>query len=257
MAQTDGLWRRYKEKGDIEARERLILAYAHLAKYVVDRMHLRPSAAMGCEDLVGHAVVGLIDAVQRFDPARDVKFETYALPRIRGAVLDAIRGQDWIPRSVRSSEQELRRALAELEGRLGRPPTDAETAEMMGVGIDRLHEVLADVGQAAMLSLEELMLYGEEGGGQDILSSAPDSASDPILAAELEERKQLLADAVGRLPERERLVISLYYKEGLTFKEIAQVLGVTESRACQLHSKAVVRLHGKLARHADLMLAAA
>ena len=257
MSQEDKLWQRYKLQGDLQAREQIILAYAHLAKYVLDRMHVRPSAAIGYDDLLGYAIVGIIDAVEKFDPSRDVKFETYALARIRGAVLDAIKSLDWIPRSVRASEQELRRTLARLEAELGRPATDEETAEAMGIGVDKLNEILAGVGQTAILSLEELMLYGDEAAIGSGLGSSVDFASDPFLAAEMEERKHLLARAIGELPEREKLVVSLYYSEGLTFKEIAQVLGVTESRICQLHSKAVVRLHGKLARHADLMLAAA
>lgn len=255
MSHVDGLWRRYKSRNDPQAREQIILAYAHLAKYIVDRMPVRPSPVMSYDDLLGHAIVGLIDAVERFDPARDVKFETYAVVRIRGAVLDALKSLDWIPRSVRASEHKLRDVLANLEARLGRPATDEEIADAMGMGIDELNEMLADVGQSAIMSLEELLVRGEESLADPGL--APGDDYDPVVAAEIEERKQLLAKAVGELPDKEKLVISLYYNEGLTLKEIAKVLGVTESRACQLHSKAVVRLHGKLARHEELLLAAA
>lgn len=254
MSQFDSLWQRYKSRNDPSAREQLITAYAHLAKYVVDRMPVRPSAVLGYDDLLGHAIVGLIDAVEKFDIRREVKFETYAITRIRGAVLDALKTLDWIPRSVRASEHRLRDVIASLEAKLGRPAEDAEIAEAMGISTDELEGILADTGQTAMLSLEGLLMDGEESGGENVPASGD---YDPVHTAELEERKALLARAIGELPEKERLVISLYYQEGLTFKETAKVLGVTESRICQLHSKAVIRLNGKLARHKELLLAAA
>jgi RNA polymerase sigma factor for flagellar operon FliA len=241
----------------LQAREQIILAYAHLAKYVVDRMPIRPSAVTSYDDLVSHAVVGLIDAVEKYDPSRDVKFESYAITRIRGSVLDALKSLDWVPRSLRSTEQELKRAFAGLEARLGRAATDEEVADELGVSVDELYERLSDVGQSALLSFEEVMIYGEENSGLAGLCSSPDPDGDPLLSAELGERTELLATAISKLPEKEKLVISLYYSDGLTLKEIAAVLELTESRICQLHSKAVVRLHGKLARHEDLLLSAA
>ncbi len=256
MPNTDDLWRRYKRHADPEARERLILAYAYLARYVVDRMPVRPSAVTSRDDLVSHAVVGLIDAVEKYDPSRDVKFETYAITRIRGAVLDALKSLDWMPRSLRSAEQELKRVFAGLEASLGRAATDAEVAEELRITLDELHERLSEVGQSALLSFEELMIYGEENSGLAGLCSRPDPDSDPLLSAEIGERTRLLASAISQLPEKEKLVISLYYNDGLTLKEIAAVLGVSESRVCQMHSKAVVRLHGKLLRHAELLTAA-
>lgn len=256
MANLDKLWRRYKKQNDLQAREEIILAYAYLAKYVVDRMLVRPSAAIGYEDLVGHAAVGLIDAVEKFDPCREVKFETYAVVRIRGAVLDAIKSMDWLPRSIRSFEQELRRVFAALEAKLGRPATDAEVAAELKMDVDELNDAIADVGQMALLSLEDMMAAGDEDTSVTALGGQTDSAQNPVLSLEISERKKILAQAIDSLPEREKLVISTYYKEGLTLKEIAAVLGVTESRACQLHSKAILRLHGKLARHAELLLAA-
>jgi RNA polymerase sigma factor FliA len=256
MANLDKLWRRYKKQNDLQAREEIILAYAYLAKYVVDRMLVRPSAAIGYEDLVGHAAVGLIDAVEKFDLSREVKFETYAVVRIRGAVLDAIKSMDWLPRSMRSFEQELRRVFAELEARFGRPATDAEVAAELDMDVDELDNAIADVGQMALLSLEDMIAAGDEDTSVTALGGQTDSAQNPVLSLEVSERKKILAQAVDGLPEREKLVISMYYKEGLTLKEIAAVLGVTESRACQIHSKSVIRLQGKLARHAELLLAA-
>lgn len=258
MPNVNTLWQRYKKQDDLQAREEIILAYAYLAKYVVDRMLVRPNAVVGYEDLIGHAAVGLIDAVEKFDPSKENKFETYAVVRIRGTVLDALKSMDWLPRSARSLEQELKRIFAELEARFGRPATDAEVAAEMGMDEDELADALADIGHTALLSLEELMASGDEQTSLTPLGSRPDSANfNPVLSIELSERKRLLADAIGTLPEKEKLVISLYYKEGLTLKEIAAVLGVTESRACQVHSKAIVRLQGKLTRHAELLLSAA
>lgn len=250
-------WKRYKTEADPHAREKIILAYAYLAKYVVDRMPLLPNAVTGYDDLLGHAIVGLIDAVEKFDPSREIKFETYAITRIRGAVLDAIKSLNWMPRSVRSSEQELRKAYSRLEATLGRSATDEEVAGELGIDVDSLNDMLSAVGHSALISFEEVMLYGEDSADDEGLWGPPDPQGDPMFAAESEERGRLLARAIADLPEKEKLVISLYYNDGLTLKEIAKVLGVTESRACQLHSKAVVRLHGKLARHKDLLLLSA
>lgn len=257
MANTNELWRRFKLNNDSQAREEIISNYAYLAKYIVDRLNIRPTAAIGYDDLVSHAIVGLIDAVEKFDLSKDVKFETYAVVRIRGAVLDAIKTMDWLPRSVRTMEIDLRKTFASLEAELGRPARDEEVAATLGVDIDRFNSMLADIGQSAILSLEELMLYGEEGTDLTASRNGTDPDRNPMLAAELQERKRIIAIAIDNLPEREKLVISLYYNDGLTLKEIAAVLGVTESRVCQLHSKAVVRLQGKLARHSELLLTAA
>ncbi|MEN6372163.1 MAG: FliA/WhiG family RNA polymerase sigma factor [Armatimonadota bacterium] len=257
MLRMNDLWQRYKTQKDDEARQQIILAYAYLAKYVVDRMNLRPNAVVSYDDLVSNAIMGLIDAVEKFDPGKDVKFETYASVRIRGAVLDVLKSLDWKPRSVQSSASELRRVFAKLEARFGRAATDEEVAAEMGIDIDTLNGLLVDIGQSSVVSLEELMACGDEYDGLGGSNTACGPDGDPMFVALIGERKQLLVSAIDGLPEKEKLVISLYYKDGLTLKEIAAVLGVTESRACQLHSKAVVRLHGKLARHEELLLAAA
>ena len=149
MPKLDGLWQRYRARNDLQAREQLILAHAHLAKYVVDRMPIRPSAVVGYDDLLGHAIVGLIDAVEKYDIHRGVKFETYAITRIRGAVLDALKELDWLPRSVRSSERRLRNVMANLEAQLGRPADDEEIAREMGITDDELETMLADTGHCA------------------------------------------------------------------------------------------------------------
>ncbi|MGI6296169.1 MAG: FliA/WhiG family RNA polymerase sigma factor [Armatimonadota bacterium] len=244
MDQRTRLWRDLKRKGSEKAREQLITEYAYLAKYAVDRLNLTPHGVIGYEDLIGHAVVGLIDAVEKFDPDRNVKFETYALTRIRGEVIDVIRQLDWTPRSVRKYESELREVYSRLEVDLKRPPTDQEVANDLGIDISDLEKRLADIGQSALLSLDEVIATGG-----DISASSADSDDDPASQAERSDQKQLLARAIDELPERERTVIALYYYEDLTQKEIAAVLEVTESRVCQIHTKAILRLSGKLSRN--------
>lgn len=244
MDLREKLWLDYKRNGSESAREQLISEYAYLAKYAVDRLNLSPSGALSREDLIGHAVVGLIDAVEKFDPERNVKFETYALSRIRGEVIDVIRSLDWTPRSVRKQETVLRQAYACLEVDLGRPPADDEVARHLGMDVAQLEKSLADIGQSALLSLDEVI-----SSGGDILA-APTSSGfcDPAESAERSDQKRQLARAIDELPERERTVVALYYYENLTQKEIAAVLGVTESRVCQIHTKAVLRLAGKMSR---------
>jgi len=238
------LWLDYKQKGDETAREKLVSEYAYLAKYAVDRLNLSPSGALAYEDLIGHAVVGLIEAIEKFDLDRNVKFETYALTRIRGEVIDVIRSLDWTPRSVRKYETMLRQAYARLEMELERPPDDHEVANHLGIDVAELEKMLADVGQSALLSLDELV----SSGGDVIVRSTDDEGEDPASCAERADQKRLLARFVEELPERERDVVTLYYYENLTQKEIAAVLGVTESRICQIHTKAMLRLSGKLCR---------
>lgn len=238
------LWRDLKRNGSENAREQLISEYAYLAKYAVDRLNLSPSGALSYEDLIGHAIVGLIDAIEKFDPDRNVKFETYALTRVRGEVIDVIRQLDWTPRSVRKYETQLREAYCRLEMNLERPPTDIEVAEYLGIDVFELEKMLMDVGQSALLSLDEVISTGG-----DVQASADrDEEDDPASCAERADQKRLLAKAIDELPERERTVIALYYYENLTQKEIAAVLEVTESRVCQIHTKAILRLSGKLSR---------
>lgn len=237
------LWQKYKNEGSETAREGLITEYAYLAKYAVDRLNLNPHGALGYEDLIGHAVVGLIDAIEKFDPCRNVKFETYALTRIRGEVIDVIRSLDWTPRSVRRLETQLRQAYSELECKLRRPPNDVETADHLGMSVEDLEGALADVGQSAVLSLDEMIASGGE-----IMAGSSDDSDDPAECAARSDQKRLLARAIDDLPERERTVIALYYYDSLTQKEIAAALGVTESRVCQIHTKAVLRLAGKMSR---------
>jgi len=245
----DTLWRGFKESHDEGLRERLILHYSPLVKYVAGRVSVGLPATIEQADLVSYGIFGLIDAIEKFDIGRNIKFETYAINRIRGAIIDELRAIDWIPRSVRFKAREVERALGELEGRLLRPPSDAELADELGVSLDDLQETLNQINLVSVVALDELMSAGgEKGESVSLVDTLADSkAADPQMSFESEETRHILAQAINHLPERERLVITLYYYEGLTLAQIGQVLGVTESRVCQMHTKAVLQLRNKMA----------
>ncbi len=248
-ARTDlsGLWAIFKETGDADARERLILNYSPLVKYVAGRVSATLPQTVETADLISYGLFGLIDAIEKYDPERGIKFETYAIARIKGAIIDELRSMDWVPRSVRSRARQLEAAYVALEMRLRRAPTDAEVAEEMGVTVDELRDILSKLSYASVVSFEELWSGGEREERSDGAAAIPDhDAEDPVAMFETEEVKHILADAIEKLPERERVVITLYYYEGLTLKEIGKVLGVTESRVSQLHTKAVLRMRAKL-----------
>jgi RNA polymerase sigma factor FliA len=195
-------------------------------------------------DLVSYGLLGLIGAIERFDPDRDIKFETYAVSRIRGSIIDELRSLDWVPRSVRARAREIERAIAKLEAKLGRAPTDEEIADSIGISEDELQASLLDISRTSIAALDELWTSSSHGGDPvALIDTIPDEASaEPQHAMADVEVRERLAEAIARLPERERLVITLYYYEELTLKEIGEVLGVTESRVSQLHTKAVLRL---------------
>ena len=243
------LWRDFKDSHDEGLRERLILHYSPLVKYVAGRVSVGLPATIEQADLVSYGIFGLIDAIEKFDIGRNIKFETYAINRIRGAIIDELRAIDWIPRSVRFKAREVERALAELESRLLRPPSDAELAEELGVSLDDLQETLNQINLVSVVALDELMsVSGEKGESVSLVDTLADTrATDPEMSFESEETRHILAQAINVLPERERLVITLYYYEGLTLAQIGQVLGVTESRVCQMHTKAVLQLRNKMA----------
>jgi RNA polymerase sigma factor for flagellar operon FliA len=246
---TATLWRQYKDTADSALRDRLILHYSPLVKYVAGRVGVGLPPNIEHADLVSYGIFGLIDAIKKFDLAREIKFETYAISRIKGAIIDELRAIDWIPRSVRHKAREVERAYATLEGRLRRTPTDGEVAGELGIAMEDLHAIFSQVSFVNVIALDELLNAGGERGDKltlgDTLEDA--KAEDPVAAFEKEETKHLLARAINTLPEREKIVVTLYYYEGLTLAEIGQVLGVTESRICQMHTKAVLQLRGKLA----------
>jgi RNA polymerase sigma factor FliA len=247
------LWREFKDTADQRLRERLILHYSPLVKYVAGRVGVGLPPNIEQADLVSYGIFGLIDAIEKFDISRAIKFETYAISRIKGAIIDELRAIDWIPRSVRYKAREVEKAYAALEGRLHRTPTEGEVATELGISLDDLHTIFSQVSFVNVIALDELLnVGGERGDKMSLVDTLEDTkAEDPVAAFETEETKYLLARAINTLPEREKIVVTLYYYEGLTLAEIGQVLGVTESRICQMHTKAVLQLRGKLADQRD------
>jgi RNA polymerase sigma factor for flagellar operon FliA len=247
------LWREFKETKDPPLRERLILHYSPLVKYVAGRVGAGLPPNIEQADLVSYGIFGLIDAIEKFDITRAIKFETYAISRIKGAIIDELRAIDWIPRSVRYKAREVEKAYAALEARLHRTPTESEVAGELGIALDDLHAIFSQVSFVNVIALDELLnVGGERGDKLSLVDTLEDTkAEDPVAAFESEETKYLLARAINTLPEREKIVVTLYYYEGLTLAEIGQVLGVTESRICQMHTKAVLQLRGKLADQKD------
>jgi RNA polymerase sigma factor FliA len=242
------LWRRYKGDGDERARERLVVAYSPLVKYVSGRMASGLPAHVDEADLISYGLVGLINAIERFEPARAIKFETYAMTRVKGAMIDELRTLDWVPRSVRSRARQIERANAKLEHTLQRAPTDEEMAAELELSVQEFQDALLQISTSSIAALDELWTVGDSSGDQvSLLDTLTDeNAPDPAAVMDQTELKERIADAIRRLPEREQLVIALYYYENLTLREIGEVLSVTESRVSQLHTKAVLRLRSRL-----------
>ena len=242
------LWRRYKSSGDERARERLVVAYSPLVKYVSGRMASGLPAHVDEADLISYGLVGLISAIARFEPEREIKFETYAITRIKGAIIDELRSLDWVPRSVRARARAIERANAKLEHRLQRAPTDEEMSVELDMSVQEFRDALLQISNSTIAALDELWTVSDASGDQvSLLDTLQDpDAADPVAALDQVDLKDRMADAIARLPEREKLVIALYYYENLTLREIGEVLGVTESRISQLHTKAVLRLRGRL-----------
>lgn len=248
------VWRRYKENNDPQARDELILAYSPLVKYVASRLASGLPAHVDEADLVSYGLLGLIGALERFDPTRHVKFETYAIARIKGSIIDELRAMDWVPRSVRSWGRKLEAAVTRLENQLGRAPSDEEVAAELGIELEEYQDLLNQLSSSTIVALDEF--WDTAGSAQEkanLLETLEDKeAPDPLKAYRMQAIKETLANAVRRLPERERIVIGLYYYEGLTLKEIGEILGVTESRVSQLHTKAILRLRGRIKEDLDL-----
>lgn len=253
---TDRLWRKYKERDSVQAREQLIVHYAPLVRQVAGRVAVGLPPSVDPDDLHGYGIFGLMDAVDKFEPERGIKFETYAQARIRGAMIDGLRSDDWVPRSVRQKARELDRAVGKLEAELGRSATDDEIRRELGLTKAEYDALLVDVRGASLVSLDDLL-------GQDADGEAPlrlgqlvkdEGTPEPGAAFEAEEVVRLLAEAIDDLPERERLIVTMYYYEELTLKEIGHVLGVSESRISQLHSRSMTRLRGRLQRLRDALV---
>ena len=248
---ADALWDRYVATRDPDVREQLILHYAPLVKYVAGRVAVGMPASVEHADLVSYGIFGLMDAIEKFDPDKGFKFETYAVTRIRGAIIDELRSVDWVPRSVRARARQLEAAMQRLENELHRSPTDDELADELGWSLDELQDTLARVSMTSVAALDEVLDVGDGDRIalvdtlQDLTAELPEDSYDQ------QELREVLRGTLERLAEREQTVLGLYYYEGMTLSQIGDVLGVTESRVCQIHTKAVMSLRAKLGSKLD------
>jgi len=241
------LWKTYKKNGDPKIRETFIKQYAPLVKYVAGKVAVGLPQNVEYEDLVGFGVFGLIDAIDKFDPDKHVKFKTYAVTRIRGAIFDELRAMDWVPRSIRQKSKEVEEAIGRLEARLGRAAQDAEVAKELGLSETAYNDTLLKISGTSVLSLNDVWYTGDENDKVSIVDSLEGPAGlGPESEIEKDEMKRVIVEALQELPDKEKKVLILYYYEDLTLKEIGKVLEVTESRISQLHTKAIMRLKAKL-----------
>jgi RNA polymerase sigma factor for flagellar operon FliA len=244
---ADQLWKDYRKNHSPEIREKLVLRYVSLVKYVAGRLAIGLPPSVQADDLISSGILGLMDAIDKYDLERDTRFETYAVTRIRGAILDELRALDWIPRSTRQKARRLENVYVQLESALGRSATTEEVAKHMNLSTTALYGLLDEVRSTNLVSLDEYV-QGKDGEGQTrLVDAVEDKGSlDPTDRIDIEDLKEVMNGAILRLPPRERLVIALYYYEELTLKEIGSILNVSESRISQIHTKAIVRLRGKL-----------
>lgn len=243
-AELARIWEQFKSEGSAKAREQLILHYAPLVKFVAGRLAAGLPQTVEQADLVSYGIFGLMDALEKFDRSREIKFETYAVPRIKGAIIDELRAMDWVPRSIRSKARQVDKASTELEAKLGRAPTDEEVAERMGLELEELHDVVGQISFVSVMALEETVAGGDDRSeGRSLLDTLSDAGlGGPSAGMEEHEMRGILSASINSLPEREKIVVTLYYFEGMTLAEIGDILGVTESRICQIHTKAVGHL---------------
>ena len=230
-----------------ENREEVIKRYSPMIKYVANRIAMRLPPHIEVDDLISVGVLGLMDAISKYDSSRGAKFKTYAEFRVRGAILDELRAMDWVPRSIRQKASNVDKVVQGLQAKLSRAPEDEEVAKEMGLSLDQFHNTLNETKSVPIFSLEDLGIAKESGEQQSLLDCLAGKAdADPQTQIRLIELKEIIAKAIDALPEKERLMVSLYYYEELTMKEIGAVLEITESRVSQIHSKAVYRLRTKL-----------
>jgi RNA polymerase sigma factor for flagellar operon FliA len=250
MSNLDKVWEAYITNRSPALKEKLIVHYAPLVKYVAGRLLIHVGQHVEFDDLVGYGVFGLLDAIDKFDNAKGVKFETYASFRIRGAIIDHIRKMDWVPRALRKKNRQMEQAYTSLEDELGRAPTDEELAAKLEMSLDETHDLMRKSSVLSLVSLDDFMEQNYESSFTTLVANRVDS---PEEQTERQERKNMLADAINNLSEKERLVITFYYVEDLTLKEISSIMKVSESRISQIHKKAIMRLQGKLGRYKSLL----
>lgn len=245
------LWHEYKKSNSPEIKEELILKYAPLVKFVAGRIGIYFGGNVEYDDLVSYGIFGLIDAIEKFDIDKGVKFETYASLRIRGAIIDSVRNLDWIPRSLRQKSKEIEKLYAEIEHELGHTATDEDVAKKLGVSVEEFAKMLNDINITSLVSLDEFL---EQNYDHGISPKETSKDLQPEGYIEKNEIKNILGRSIDLLPEKEKLVISLYYYEDLTLKEISAIMNVSESRISQLHTKAILRLKGRLNRQKNILM---
>ena len=231
-----------------ENTDQIVKEFSPMIKYVANRIALRLPPHIEVDDLISVGAIGLMDAIEKYDPDKNCKFKTYAEFRIKGAILDQLRSLDWVPRSVRQKSRKLERAYGEVEQRLGRSASTDEVADSLGLQIDKFHELLNQVRGISLVNLEEIRGTNADGDRAGTFADIVEDvhSENPFATLKLTETKQVIAQTIATLPEKERLVVSLYYYEDLNMKEIGGILGITESRVCQIHTKSVLRLRAKL-----------
>ena len=241
-ADIDKVWAQFVlDKTSKEIRDRLIIQYIYLIKYVVGRLRISLPNTISTEDIAGYGVEGLIDAIEKFSPARGVRFETYALLRIRGAIIDRIRSLDWVPRGAQKRFKSINKAIAALQGKLGRQPSTEEIAKELELPKEKIEASMAEMESTSMISIYDRK--DSSGEGVEIIDTIQDkNADDPLAMLENRDVKNELSRALGNLPERERMILALYYHENMTLKEIGTTLNISESRVCQLHAQAIMKL---------------
>ncbi|HEX9916330.1 MAG TPA: FliA/WhiG family RNA polymerase sigma factor [candidate division Zixibacteria bacterium] len=244
---SEEVWVLYRKSKNPELRQRLLAEYLPLVKSVAGRMAMGFPRSVELSDLVSTGVIGLIEAFGNFDPSRGVKFETYAVPRIRGAILDELRALDWVPRSTRAKSRVIEKALVKLENKLGRIPAKVELARSLKITTSELYDALGDACGSTVLSLDELV-YKEDDNRQVPRVETVGSVQEEGVLGQIEhcELKEFMVSAIGHLTEQERLVVTLYYYEELTLKEIGEVMQISESRVSQIHTKAIMKLRSMI-----------
>jgi len=238
----------YKCTIDKKLKDQIIVEYAPLVKFIAQKIASRLPANIELDDLISCGVIGLMDAIDKFDPTRDNKFKTYAEFRIRGSILDELRSQDWVPRSVREKTKIVEKAYAKLEGELGRPATDEEMCEELKVSMDDFYELIKQSKSVSLLNIDDAVSFSN--GDKKLMVNIMDEKRglNPFAEVNYKSIQALMVDAIKALPEKQRLVLSLYYYEDLNLKEIGQVLDVTESRVSQLHTQAIIKIKARLRR---------
>lgn len=254
MSKSTSLLKRYKEephKIAADQKDRIIVEYAPLIKFIAQKIAVRLPSNIELDDLISSGVIGLMDAIDKYDPSRDNKFKTYAEFRIRGAILDELRAQDWVPRSVRDKAKMLDRTVLRLESALGRSPTEDEICESLSITVEEYHDLINQVRPVSMLSIDEASTFSNVDKKSILNLLEATAISSPFHQLNLKTVRDVITDSIKELPEKQRLVLSLYYYEDLNLKEIGVILNVTESRVSQLHAQAVSRLRAKLNEHFD------